>query len=60
MFLIHRVTESDSQNEMGEESDIIIRDVCVGYVCAKYNICSVVFDGYQSPSMSTQKACADF
>ena len=42
------------------------RDVCVGYVCAKYNVCSVVFDGYQSPSIKdseyqkrAQKACAD-
>ena len=35
-------------------------------MCAKYNVCSVVFDGYQSPSIKdseyqkrAQKACAD-
>ena len=44
--LIHRVKW---------EKKVTYRDVikqCVGYVCAKYNICSV---GYQSKTVSTRK-----
>ena len=46
-------------NTLQEVNQVTCSLMCV-CVCAKYKVCSVVFDGYQSPSMSTQKACADF